>query len=284
MTERTDIETFIDRLFVEGDDVATVDAMAAADALRADDDARAYYDEVARLDAALGGDLERRFGEALFLGRLDAMLAEERQASGAVPVAANTNRPIGALVAVAALVMFGLAPVLFETSQPRDELQARSAVAPPSSFQTPEFEVFCVDRDEGSVVFAGPTEFEFGTVRCRRDQEIKLAARSPDPRLHYAAFFGIAADATLYWYGPSPAVSEPFEVKPASRIAPIGETIRLGTNHEPGPVRIVGMFTERPLDFEDIEVLVRRNAMNLRDGDFEIPDGVVVRKTFEVTP
>lgn len=287
MTERADIEHLIDRMFA-GDDAKPEEVVVVASALGSDEDARAYYGQVARVDAELGGDFEARFGEAWFLAGLDEMLAEE-QAANAQPselapglVAANTNRPVQMWAAIAALVMFSFAGVLTRTAQ-TDEFQARSAVQPVAKkYESPELAVFCVERDGESVRFRGADDFEFGTVRCPRDAEIKLAARSLDDRLRWGSFFGVASDGTIYWYGPSPASPTAVAVEVAPRIRPLGETIRLGVNHARGTVRVVGIFSENPLDWPSVEKIARRNVASLRDGALEIENAMVVRKTFEV--
>jgi hypothetical protein len=274
----------LERLFV-GEEVESRDLVSAASRAQTDDEVRALYDRLALTDRKLGGDFEERVGEAWFLDSLDTMLAEE-QADNVVSLDAHrTRRPIGALIASAALVMFGIVGVL--TSQSRrsaPEFQARSAAAPDvSPYESPNFEVFCVERDGGDVSFRGRAESEFATVRCPVGAEIKFAVSNPDPDLRHVALFGIASDHTLYWYGPSPAAPAEVTIERSEKLQPIGETIRLQVNHEPGTVRVVGLFTERPMEYRDVELFVRSNIYRLRDGTLTIDGGTVVRQTFEVS-
>ena len=293
MNEPRDIE-ILQALFV-GDDVEDAELVRAVRGSEDDEAFRATYDELAFADRALGGDLEARVGEALFLDALDQMLDEEADASPQGETSAHvvslddyrTERPVQMWVAAAALAFLSIG-TLVQTEQrqatERPEYQARSAASVDEpEYEEPSFEVFCVQRDGDEVSFVGQRESEFATVRCSRDAEIKLAVRNPDPDLRYAAFFGIANDNTLYWYGPSPAAANAVPVDTTRELRPIGETIRLAVNHEPGVVRVVGIFAEQPITFERVRRYIGSNMWQLRDGQLTVDRGTVVRQTFEVS-
>ncbi len=280
MTTSTDIEGFLDRVFA-GDEPEAGETGAVVEVLRADAHARAYYDDLARLDEAVRGDFEARFGEAMFLDALDDVLAEEASSPPAT-AAANDNVPWAPIVAAAALALLALAP-LFMPPTPAPQFQARTAAtAELSAYEPVHFDVYCVERDGGNVSFRGPETFEFGTVRCPSNGELKLAAASTDERLRWGAFFGVESDGTLMWYGPSPAAPAAVEVARGERVSPIGETVRLEVNHALGAVRVVAVFSERPLEWPDVERIARRNALELQSGMIRIDGARVVRKTFEV--
>lgn len=281
----------LDRMFV-GEEVASHDVVSAVQCARSDDEVRDHYNRLAIADREFGGELEERVGEAWFLDSLDDMLGEEANAgaeSESAPVVSldeyRVRRPVGAMLAMAALVMFGIAGVLgLQARRPPPEFQARSTATPRvSPYDAPNFEVFCVRRDGGDVTFRGRDESEFATVRCPVDGEVKFAISSTDPNLRYVAFFGISSDNTLYWYGPSPAARSSIAIEPSDTLQPVGETIRLNVNHAPGTVRVIGLFAERPLDFDDVSLFVRSNLWRLHDGGLTIDGGTVVRQTFEVS-
>ena len=131
--------------------------------------------------------------------------------------------------------------------------------------------------------FTGRNESEFATMRCPVDAEVKFAVQNLDVNLRHVAFFGIADDNTLYWYGPSPAAPDSVTIGHGSELQPVGETIRLDVNHTPGTVRVVGLFSERPTEWSDVRSFVAGNVASLRDGRLTMSDGMVVRQTFEVS-
>ena len=292
MSTETDITRLIDRMFA-GDEAQPREVAVVATALGSDDDAREYYNRVARVDAEFGGDLEQRFGEAWFLHGVDEMLAQEAAGNQEAAqklvrvddVPANRNRPLGMWLSAAALLLVAFAGVVAGDRVPTEEFSVRSAApADATGYAATELGVFCVTRDGDDIRFRSPRDFEFGTVRCPLDAEIKLAARTSDERLRWGAFLGVAADGTMTWYGPSPAAPGAVPIEHAQVLRPIGETIRLNVNHEIGPTRVVGIFSEERLEWSDVERIVRRNGARLTDGPVLIEHAVVARQTFEVTP
>lgn len=283
MSEPRDI---LEALFV-GDDVPDAEVLQAMHAGQTDASVRALFDELALVDRELGGDFEARAGDLCFFTALDTMLAEEAEAELQDNVVSlESRRSRGAVwLAAAAVVAIGFAGVLLQERDPVDtQFQPRSATTlKPHDYAMPAVEVFCVQRDEGHVEFVGNEQSELATVHCAIDEEIKLAVRNPDLRLRYAAFVGIGADDSLYWYGPSPAAPQALAIPSERTLTPIGETIRLDVNHDPGTVRVIGVFAERPLDFADVEKWTAANTARLRDGNLSLEQGVVVRHTFEVT-
>lgn len=282
MTEPRDI---LEALFV-GDEVERALVSQTAQAARNDDEVRELFDRLAVADRETGGDFEVRFGEAWFLDSLDTMLAEEEAEHEQKVVSLDSRRarfaPLILAAAAAVALGFGvLGSDMLNELEP--EFQARSAATIQArTYLEPSVELFCVKRTGNDVEFIGTEQAELATVRCAIDQEIKIAVRNPDERLRYAAFFGVS-DSGLYWYGPSPAAPAAIEVRASKELRPIGETIRLDVNHEPGTVRLVGVFAEEPLEFSELEEWTTANAQKLSDGEVAITRGVVVRQTFEVT-
>lgn len=284
MVEPHDI---FEALFV-GDDVepsALADAMAAG---REDRELRARFNELALADRALGGDFEARSGEAMFLGALDAMLSEEAEEQAPQPISLDEHRarrstPRWALAAVA-LIAVGATVVLFGNEPADDEFQARASVASTRDYVAPQVEVFCVERDaNGEVTFRGAEESALATVRCPIGAEIKLAVRNADAELRFVALFASQGQ-DLRWYGPTPVAPEPIAIHHGDAPLPVGETIRLDVNHEPGTVRVVGVFTEKPMAWQQLQTWASTRSAELWDGPLTVSDGIAVRTTFEVEP
>jgi hypothetical protein len=85
-------------------------------------------------------------------------------------------------------------------------------------------------------------------MECPVAGELKLGYRNREPELAYAAFFGVDRSGDIFWYGPSPAAPRPVPVEASRETVPVGETIRLGVNHSPRPVRVHAIFTSQPID------------------------------------
>lgn len=302
MSKPRDIEV-LEALFV-GDEVDGTSIARAAEAAREDDELRGLFNRLALADREVGGDFEAKAGGAWFLESLDDMLADEEQANS-VKVVQFPRRRLDTMqaLAAAAVALLTLGGVAFygaleaeryfsaawDAQQKRQmagsrDFQPRSAALSPTTYEMPSVEAFCVQRDGDSVKFVGAAQSEFATVRCGLDSEFKLAVRNPDSRLGYGAFIGISDDDSVYWYGPSPAEQDAITVPTTQELSPIGETIRLGVNHEAGSVRLIALFTEEPMKWGPLTGWMNEHNGKLRDGDLEVPGGVVVRQTFEVTP
>jgi hypothetical protein len=226
---------------------------------------------------------ERSFAEASFLGALDNMLDEEQasadqdhqehqdhQASQAhqenvVDLSSERSARQVALrrfSAAAAVLLVGAASWLaFDQSQNTilpggassddSQFQARTAAATDTygPFEAPELEIFCTERTPEGLQFTGTKDAPFGLLGCPLDAEIKLAYKNSSPKLHYAAFFGVDQTGKILWYGPTPADPGAVGVDQTSELSPVGEAIRLEVNHEPGGVRVFGLFSPEPVDF-----------------------------------
>lgn len=258
---------------------------------------------------------ETSFGEASFLGALDQMLDEEQGSgspedtgadtgAGVVDLSAERSRRMQILsqvgLAAAVLLVAGASWYALQnlqgtpnntvpTSNDDSEFQARSAATTPEHgpMDAPTIEIFCAENTPDGVTFTGTKDAPFGLLTCPQDAQLKLAYDNSSDELRYAAFFGVDQTGRIYWYGPTPADMQPQRIETTSELAPFGESIRLEVNHEPGPVRVVGLFTREPLGFPELERMTDQvDTEELFRG--ENPDdlsarGIVTSSTFEVT-
>jgi hypothetical protein len=259
-------EAALDTLFAEGDaDEAFEDISAkrVAEAIRESDELRTYFDQLARLDRSLADEdsnFERAFSDALMETRLDDAFGGSDEDERAEVISLFGGRPAtaGLLAAALAVGLFGIIwlvqPVLNGSGQgERGTFRARSAAsASDSVYPEPDLEVFCARRDERGVRFAGSTDDSLGVLTCPNDGEIKIAYRNHAPELGYVVFFGVDAEGTYYWYGPTPAAKEPVQAERSDDLVPHGESIRLEVNHRPGRLRIHAVFTTEPIDFDSL--------------------------------
>jgi hypothetical protein len=290
------------------------------DALRQSEAARRHFDHLALAARELEGtpreersSFERSFGEASFFNALDTMLAQEQSAqhepTSTVTAPSNEEsakvitlsswfkRSAPGLAAAAALLFSLLAISGRGVQQPPlqdDGFQARSATST-DSFKTvpeaPALALFCVTREENNeVVFRGENESPFGVLACSKDGELKLAHKAPEHPFTHIAVFGVDRRGELKWYGPSPASRDAVEIsehKVAGTLHPVGESIRLGVNHKAGKVRVHALFSNQPLDYDRLEVLLDRKTGEQLFNEVKLDladEGIsTTSKTFDVT-
>ncbi|MFU8806575.1 MAG: hypothetical protein ACNA8W_22385 [Bradymonadaceae bacterium] len=191
--------------------------------------------------------------------------------------------------AVAGLLSTATLFIAQQRIQEIDDFQARSAThVVPDPHDRPQLELFCADRerDTGELTFRGSSDAPFGALSCPLEAELKLAYTNPDPRHRYAAFFGISPAGDLYWYGPSPADGAPMTITTTSDIEPIGESIRLTVNHEPGLLRVHAIFSPTPLDFDAVSRIVKTipksDLMHTTSLDRWVKDGLSTSRTLDI--
>ncbi len=282
-------------------DVAPADVAAAGDAISRDAQLAERFDSLALADRALQDsdeptDFERDFGRAWFDASLDAMLAEEREEQDDSHGGKTDNvvqlrprkQPIAAWASAAAVLLMGAFTLTQAPTVAPPAFQARTAAV--AGWQprpdAPKLMAFCVERQAGEVVFNGPDEAPFGVVACPNDAELKLAVEKPGDTWKWAAFFGVYEDGTVLWYGPTPVAPKPVALDSTQDLQPIGESIRLGVNHKPGPVRVHALFTTEPVDFDQLEKWVGTHAPELFDNAMIVEPAVGTTGTqlFEVKP
>lgn len=278
--KHTEIAARLDAALWDEAALTPADAHALHTHLAECDLCRARYDRLALAARAVSSPDqprsagERAFGEAAFLGALDAMLAEESPAAPPAPVIElsawrQRRAQLGAaLIALAACALAVWGIPRGEQPDKADEFSARSAQRLPHErvpHATPvaRVEVFCVTRDAaGAARFTGAEDAPLGALVCAQDAELQLAYMLPKDAatLRYAAFFGIDERGEVLWYGPSPASPGPLRAEASGEVVPAGETLRLSVNHAPGMVRVFGLFSPTPLELAQLEGLLRSPA------------------------
>lgn len=72
----------------------------------------------------------------------------------------------------------------------------------------------------------------------------------------YLALFGVQPSGEIRWYYPDYDEDRSVRIEGDKVDEPLRDGIRLGVNHEPGPLRIVSVFSSRPIDKPVIESAV----------------------------
>jgi len=177
---------------------------------------------------------------------------------------APTQRWATGLVAAAAAI--ALIPILSHMNQskpaPDDTFQPRGGKGPVELYsghpqvatdRMAGLRAFCLTGDK--VVALDPK----GTTppRCARSSQLKLAVSNPGK---YARVFlvGVDRENDLKWYAPRPPETESVAAPDTSKAGadapeiPVGATVRLHVNHDPGPVRIYALFSDQPVKSAEV--------------------------------
>ena len=181
----------------------------------------------------------------------------------------------------AAAAAIALIPILSHTNQskpPADEgFQPRGGIKGPVELysghpqlkpteRTAGLRAFCLSGDKVEALDPKGSE----APKCARSSQLKLAVSNPG---QYAKVFlvGMDAEHDLKWYAPRPSVPAadgkltPFESVPApvgheTVDVPVGASVRLVVNHDPGPVRIYALFSDQPVTSTEVEQASRQLA------------------------
>jgi hypothetical protein len=219
------------------------------------------FDLLSHADHALleGSDhprFDRSFSEAVFFDRLSEQLASEQKERSKV-VTGHFGGSVGKWMLAATALLCLAAVALFQPGpEPLDPFQARNAARTTDSDRnhSVSLDTYCVQRNGADgPVFRGANEGAMGVTQCHRGEELKLAYRNEDISLRYLSIVGVAANGTIYWYGPSPADVEPYQIDRATTQKPVGETVRLSVNHGTGPIRVHGIFSENKISFNELQ-------------------------------
>lgn len=123
---------------------------------------------------------------------------------------------------------------------------------------------FCLDGDKvqplDPLLPPGATALKAFAPKCGVASQLKLAVSNPGK---YGRVFlvGVDAERNLKWYAPRPpeadsvVAPQPKDGEPGGPI-PIGASIRLGVNHDPGALRIFALFSDKPVTTGEVEAAV----------------------------
>jgi hypothetical protein len=107
---------------------------------------------------------------------------------------------------------------------------------------------FCVDGGRASPISLGGA--------CPRDGLLQFAYSNR--RARYLLLFGIDSSGRALWYFPAPPQAESVAIRggagreEAALDEPLPGSTRLAVNHRPGPVRVLALFTQRPLRISEV--------------------------------
>jgi hypothetical protein len=100
---------------------------------------------------------------------------------------------------------------------------------------------------------------------CGADSDLlRLSVTSAQGRYPYAFVFGLDGDLDIKWYEPGSAAASSVKL-PAQAQGQVLTSIRLKPAHRAGPLRVLGLFSERPLTGTEVEAAVARARAEKKD-------------------
>jgi hypothetical protein len=218
---------------------------------------RERYDRVALAERMLHGG-PRALGEpsAASFERIGAAVLADAAKQGSTQGAAQSalQRLVqwlahprrwvaGAATAVALAVL-----IPFFVLRPRGDgdFQARGG---PTGERQAGVRAFCFD---GSGV----------TPTCTRASQLRLTVSNAG-KFRYMFLLGLDDAHAIKWYAPRPPETMSVAAPEGSDV-PVGDALRLGVNHDPGPVRVYAIFSDAPVSVAEVEATVEHmRAMKL---------------------
>jgi hypothetical protein len=100
----------------------------------------------------------------------------------------------------------------------------------------------------------------------------------------YLALFGIQETGEVRWYYPDYGENKTFKIQGNRVDEPLEDGIDLSINHEPGWLRVVALFSERPVDVSAIESsisLLDKNKGNEQNNLTPLPDAEYGTQTIQ---
>jgi hypothetical protein len=94
------------------------------------------------------------------------------------------------------------------------------------------------------------------TPRCTQKSQLRLTVSNTD-KLRYVFVFGLDEEHAIKWYAPRPPETMSVAAPPGNDV-PLGDGVRLGVNHDPGPVRVYALFSNAPVSTAEVQSAVER--------------------------
>jgi hypothetical protein len=242
MTAGCDEVRWVERLLVRGDLTSRrMDRLRAHVATCAQ--CRALYDRAIALRRHLEGGVPLAAAQVEGIARRVLPAPRRSLAWRWVPAAAAV-----AAAGVAAIVLSvrsaDIPPEAPAAAAGQGRFSARSAGAAPFE----GVRAFCVVAGRASPIPAGGS--------CPRDGLLQFTYSNR--RARYLFLFGIDASGRALWYFPAPPETESVAIRggAAGEVAAVDEPLpgstRLAVNHRPGVVRVLALFTDRPLRVAEV--------------------------------
>jgi hypothetical protein len=94
------------------------------------------------------------------------------------------------------------------------------------------------------------------TPRCTGTAQLRLTVSNAGG-FRYVFLLGLDEAHAIKWYAPRPPDLASVAA-PTGNEVPIGDAVRLGVNHDPGPARVYAIFSDTPVTAAEIEAAVER--------------------------
>lgn len=279
----TQPKDLLSQLFLEQELDSPKEAARLYEALQHNTSLQREYNTLAlasrQLESHQGDDLslstmEEHFGELSFMHALDQQLAEEEHHSTPDNVVhISFFKKYSQHIAVAALLLTTLGASLVWTTQnpeiptdqdtfsPRGDILNTTHYMVHDVTHAHELEVFCISQEQGKKSITSLKKAPLGLLSCAQESDVQFAYNSSqiNPNyLEHLAIFGVDSAGKLLWYGPSPVQQKPHKILPSASTTPLPPAIALNVNHNPGTIRVYGIFSQSPLTYDILNKMLMK--------------------------
>jgi hypothetical protein len=178
----------------------------------------------------------------------------------------------GLVAAAAAIVLIPILAHMNQTKPPTEEFQPRGGgkTGPVELFgahpaqmgdRMAGLRLFCLTGDKVEALDPKGN----AAPKCARSSQMKLAVSNPG-KFQRVFLVGVDNEHALKWYAPRPPETESVAAPDTSKAAaetpdvPVGATIRLHVNHDPGPIRVYALFSDAPVKSSEVEAATKEFA------------------------
>lgn len=190
-----------------------------------------------------------------------AVLERARLVPDSAPARRSVVRWVLGLAATAAAlaIVVPLAVRSRPPGAPREELQARGGpAASATKAEKVGLRAFCIRKEGASPSVAGLVPTTAGAPAACGVKDVLRFAYTNHTRLQHLFLVGLDENHEIKWYEPHPPATTSIKVLNPVVDEPLSRAVRLEVNHARGLLRLFAVFSESPLEAEQIQRAVAR--------------------------
>lgn len=238
-----------------------------------------YYRRHQNLESQLCGVRERQTPFAL--ERVEDALFESIDATSGPSVPIHRRQSIVRLAALVTVFLVVLAAVFLRGTWTVPETH-RLSLAPDAALipVSNAVELTARGTEEKNIAGVGIRVFAVAPsdekvkekTELHLDDIITFTYTRIDRKKGYLTLFGLQPGGDLLWYYPDYAEEQSLGIQGDKVDEPLGDGFKLAVNHRRGLLRIVSLFTERPIEKEEIESTIEK--LGDLSEHIKSPDGI----------
>ena len=120
--------------------------------------------------------------------------------------------------------------------------------------------LFCIEKNEGKTVTTrldNANDDEQLLPSCSMNGELQFAITNQEEEIDYLYVAGLDEQGRRLWYFPKPGEGRSLRIEHDVKNLAFGESMTVGVNHHPGIVHFFAVFSETPIDDEEMDEALR---------------------------